>query len=235
MVKREDGTAAEHHGACIKICGQPYSTCTHACKSKCHSGACAPCSEPCEVRCAHSRCRKKCGEPCVPCSHDTCTSACPHQKCTMPCAVPCNWLPCGLRCQKKLDCNHTCPSLCGEPCPPKEMCQQCAKESVKSTVVDYIEFREYKDVDLDQDPCIFPPCGHVKTMSNFDGHFSMQDVYHFDEQGLIVGVIKSSTPFSAEDAMKQCPDCRGSLRQTSRYGRIIRRSMLDEATKRFIT
>ncbi|KAJ5709968.1 hypothetical protein N7493_009560 [Penicillium malachiteum] len=43
----------------------------------------------------------------------------------------------------------------------------------------------------------------------------------------------SSEPFSIRDINK-CAQCRGSLRNISRYGRLVRRAMLDEATKKFI-
>lgn len=39
--------------------------------------------------------------------------------------------------------------------------------------------------------------------------------------------------FSQED-MKTCPTCRASLRLLPRYGRIVRRALLDESTKKFI-
>jgi len=34
--------------------------------------------------------------------------------------------------------------------------------------------------------------------------------------------------------MKSCPTCRGPLRNLNRYSRIVRRALIDEATKKFI-
>jgi hypothetical protein len=45
-----DGIAM--HQACSQVCGRPYDTCGHVCRSRCHSGTpCSPCTRPCEVRC----------------------------------------------------------------------------------------------------------------------------------------------------------------------------------------
>ncbi|KAF4541309.1 Nf-x1 finger and helicase domain protein [Lasiodiplodia theobromae] len=86
-----------------------------------------------------------------------------------------------------------------------KFCQICAADSVKDQQVDFIEMLTYREVDLDEDPCLFPPCGHVMTMANMDGHMDMSKHY------------------------LTAPD--GSI---ARYGRIIRRALLDESTKKFI-
>ncbi|KAI1856035.1 hypothetical protein JX265_011932 [Neoarthrinium moseri] len=92
---------------------------------------------------------------------------------------------------------------------------------------------QYQDIDLDEDPCIFPDCGHFVTKSSMDGVMDMKTQYLMSPDGLPVEVSGSSVPFSM-DEIKCCPTCRGSLRNISRYGRIVRRAMLDEATKKFI-
>lgn len=61
------------------------------------------------------------------------------------------------------------PSLCGEQCPDIKFCQSCAPEDIKSVCVDFLEMKEYQDIDLDQDPCIFPDCGHFLTVASMDG------------------------------------------------------------------
>ena len=33
--------------------------------------------------------------------------------------------------------------------------------------------------------------------------------------------------------LSRCPECRGSLRNLARYGRIVRRALLDESAKKF--
>jgi hypothetical protein len=73
-------------------------------------------------------------------------------------------------------------------------------------------------------------------MTNMDGimdmasHYTMSD----SESRHPLAIAKASNPFSM-DEVKVCPTCRGSLRNIGRYGRIVRRAMLDEATKKFIT
>lgn len=95
---------------------------------------------------------------------------------------------------------------------------------------------EYKDVDLDDDPCIFPDCGHILTRSSMDGSVSMSDHYDLDENGIPIAIRSPSKPFSLDNVQfKGCPQCRGPLRNIARYGRIVRRVMLDESTKKFIS
>lgn len=130
--------------------------------------------------------------------------------------------------------NRIGPSLCGETCPDPRFCQQCGTPEIKETIVDYIEMEEYVKINLDEDPCIFPDCGHFLTMSSMDGQMSMADHYTLDQNGNPCGIAAASKAFSM-DEIKVCPTCRGSLRNISRYGRIVRRAMLDEATKKFMS
>ncbi|OTA83205.1 hypothetical protein M434DRAFT_378439 [Hypoxylon sp. CO27-5] len=223
----------EKHEACTSICGRAYSTCKHTCSQKCHPGKnCPPCGMPCEEQCSHSKCPKTCSEPCTPCAMAKCSSTCPHSECTMPCAAPCNWIPCSKRCGQFLSCGHQCPSVCGEVCPDAKYCQICASDDVKSTVVDMLEIREYHEVNLDEDPCIFPHCGHMMTMSSMDNQLGMFNHYRSASDGAIIAIKTSPTPLS-DNVIKVCPQCRGSLRNLSRYGRLVRQALLDESTKRF--
>ncbi|KAI0505882.1 hypothetical protein F5B22DRAFT_626229 [Xylaria bambusicola] len=235
---RKDGSiAGEHHETCRQPCNRAYTACSHACLKACHGeNKCPPCPRPCEVRCSHSKCGKQCQEPCVPCAEKDCSSSCPHQKCTMPCAAPCDWIPCSKRCEQILTCGHQCPSLCGESCPNTKYCQVCGTDDIKSSVVDFIMGTQYHQVDLDEDPCIFPDCGHFFTMTNMDGIMDLKAHYEMspDLDSCPIALCTSSAPFSM-DEVKTCPSCRGSLRNIARYGKIIRRAMLDEATKKFIT
>ncbi|TGO06847.1 hypothetical protein BTUL_0451g00010 [Botrytis tulipae] len=66
-----------------------------------------------------------------------------------------------------------------------------------------------------------------------DGHMSMSDFYTMNGEGSIVDLKNSAEPFSAS-GMKSCPTCRGPLRNLNRYSRIVRRALIDEATKKFI-
>ncbi|KAL7929042.1 hypothetical protein V8C35DRAFT_203887 [Trichoderma chlorosporum] len=234
---RENGAiTVRNHGICSQRCGRSYTTCRHNCSEACHDdSACPPCKEPCEVRCGHSKCNKACHEPCAPCAANTCHSSCPHTKCTMPCAAPCDWVPCSRRCENVLECGHQCPSLCGEVCPDKTFCQQCASEVVRSACVDFLEMKEYHEIDLDEEPCIFPDCGHFLTTSSMDGQMGMGAHYDMDEDGHPIQLGKTSEPFSLDKSgIPVCATCRGSLRNIARYGRIVRRAILDESTKKFI-
>lgn len=222
------------HGVCNTKCGRPYTTCSHSCKAPCHGDMpCPLCTEICEVSCNHSKCNKLCHEPCAPCAED-CSWSCPHRgRCPLPCAVPCDLLPCSERCSKILACGHRCPSICGEVCRDVAYCQTCAHSTIKGMVVDFIMSSTFEEVNLDEDPCIIPPCGHILTLESMDGHMSMSDFYAFNSEGSIIDVKNSAEPFSASE-MKSCPTCRGPLRNLNRYSRIVRRALIDESTKKFI-
>ena len=224
-----------NHGACAKRCGRAYNACSHYCNAPCHHGSgCQLCSAPCEVRCVHSRCAKPCNEPCAPCA-EACTWACPHTgKCDLPCAVPCNKLPCSKRCSEMLECGHQCPSVCGETCPSIRYCQTCCSAEIKDVMVDYVSLTSYGETNLDEDPCLVPDCGHILTVSSMDGSLRLTDYYEANSNGEITALKGSSLPFSREE-IRTCPTCRGSLRSINRYSRIVRRSAIDEATKRFIS
>ncbi|RYC57087.1 hypothetical protein CHU98_g9122 [Xylaria longipes] len=114
-------------------------------------------------------------------------------------------------------------------------CQVCCDEDVKSTTVDWIMGMQYHEINLDEDPCVFPDCGHFLTKTNMDGLMDLKSHYRMStkDSPSPVALSSSSTPFSM-DEVKTCPSCRGSLRNIARYGRIIRRASLDEATKKFM-
>ncbi|KAI3554849.1 hypothetical protein CABS03_08287 [Colletotrichum abscissum] len=233
---RKDGKVVEEdHKACRQTCGRSYTSCSHSCRAACHSDeVCPPCPSPCQNQCAHSKCGKKCHEPCAPCAEEACPSSCPHSKCTMPCAAPCDWIPCTKRCTEVLKCGHQCPSVCGERCPVEKYCQTCAADDIKNRVVDLILMDDYGSVDLDEEPCIFPDCGHFYTYTTMDGQMGLRDLYEVSPEGVPTAVKSGSHPFSVTN-IKVCPDCRGSLRNISRYGRIVRRGLLDESTRKFIS
>ncbi|KAF7560256.1 hypothetical protein G7046_g3885 [Stylonectria norvegica] len=128
------------------------------------------------------------------------------------------------------------PSLCGEICPQSKYCQKCASDEIKSVCVDFLEMKEYQEMDLNEEPCIFPDCGHFLTVSSMDGQMEMSSQYKLNEDGLPTSILGPSTPFSMDNkGVKACATCRAPLRNISRYGRIVRRAMLDETTKKFIS
>ncbi|KAI1908527.1 hypothetical protein LOZ61_003787 [Ophidiomyces ophidiicola] len=231
------GDDEKRHGECKVKCGRIYRTCGHTCKTPCHGEyPCPLCEQPCEIHCAHSKCAKKCHEPCAPCAEE-CIWSCPHQgKCELPCSVPCDILPCSKRCSKRLKCGHQCPSICGEACPDSQYCQICASQKMKETIVDYIMGTTYMNINLDEDPCIVPLCGHIITMESLDAHQGMAEYYDMSEgagSGKVIMGLKSSEPLSGSER-KRCPVCRGHLNDIKRYNRILKRRWIDEVTKKFI-
>lgn len=118
-------------------------------------------------------------------------------------------------------------------CPTNHYCQVCAPGEVKEQVVDFIELCKYKDADLDRNPAVVLRCGHLQTIESMDGLMQMTSFYNFQENGKITGLKTASQPFSAGES-RVCPACRGSLRDVARYGRIVRRAILDSSTKKFL-
>ncbi|CAZ82087.1 unnamed protein product [Tuber melanosporum] len=245
LVDLQDGlyTTTTSHGMCRVACGRKFANCKHSCSVPCHGGdTCKPCSEPCEVRCAHSRCGKKCSEACAPCAEE-CRWSCKHRgvRCEMPCAAPCDINPCFERCDLQLACSHQCPSVCGEECPSEKYCQECGSDEILDREVDLIMFETYRNINLDEDPVIVPKCGHFYTLDTYDNHMDLKRVYRFDLVGEIIGprpLDGSDEPADGDSErerlkIKNCPDCRAPLRDIYRYNRIIKSASLDEATRRF--
>ena len=94
--------------------------------------------------------------------------------------------------------------------------------------------QSYSDIDLEKTPSIFLDCGHFFTGETLDGHLAMAKYYEMNSDGALVTILAPLEPFTVESA-KACPTCRSSLRNIPRYGRIVRGSLLDEATKKFIS
>jgi hypothetical protein len=225
----------EDHGTCEQQCGRDFTNCRHSCTASCHGKEVCPlCNQACDVQCSHTKCTKRCSEPCTPCAEEKCSSRCPHTKCNMPCAAPCDWVPCSQRCAKLLVCGHQCPSVCGAECPNKEYCQVCGSDAIKNIRADLIMLATYAEVDLSESPCIFLPCGHIFTAESLDGVMAMSDYYDIDgKTGMPNALNRAPKDFSHKEA-KLCPDCRGSLRLVPRYGRIVRRALLDETAMKFV-
>ena len=226
------------HGSCKIPCGRSFTTCSHTCDQPCHSGTpCSRCSRPCEVRCKHSRCPKTCSDPCPPCA-EQCGWNCGHRRdrCSMPCAVPCDIIPCGHRCEKKLAaCGHRCPGVCGELCPDSEFCRECCAPDILERNVDFIMFEKYGQIEIDENPLIFLSCGHFYTVSSLDGIMELNQHYVTDSRtGKIVRPKLSQRVVTSRSAPKGCPECRMPLRNIDRYNRIVKKALLDEATRRFV-
>ncbi|KAL9012461.1 MAG: hypothetical protein Q9173_002777 [Seirophora scorigena] len=113
-----------------------------------------------------------------------------------------------------------CPSVCGEICPDARYCQKCGDKSVKDTMVDYIMGSTYAEINLDDNPYIVPSCGHLLTLESMDGHMEISSYYTVSDDPCVENSIIG---------LKSSP-----LRNINRYGRIVRRAWIDEATKKFI-
>lgn len=150
----------------------------------------------------------------------------------MPCAAPCDRLPCDERCTKVLKCGHQCPSLCGEDC-PNNLCQECGDKG--DARVDFLEWKTYSEINLDESPIIVLGCGHFFTSESVDGLVGLDEVYTRDKEGKFNGLRDVSS--SLASAIPSCPDCKQPIRQfvTKRYNRVINRAVIDETCKRFLT
>ena len=70
----------------------------------------------------------------------------------------------------------------------------------------------YGDVDLDEDPCVFPNYGPIFTLSSLDGTMHIEDHYEMDKDGMPIRLSRLSELVTVENvAMRSCPHCRGDL------------------------
>ncbi|KAL1586429.1 hypothetical protein WHR41_05215 [Cladosporium halotolerans] len=250
----DDFATVSPEAGCDLLCGQRLP-CGHACINKCHSEGlhkAVYCTKPCNRAkdgCEHN-CPYECGRQCdalygVEISNIDVELVCGHHADRLPC-----WQyqdPTKVQCQVLVDrtvpgCGHKvavachidiasplfkCPADCGS-------LRACGHSyEVKSIRADLLMMSTYGEVDLEESPCVFLPCGHIFTLESIDGAMRMRDHYTLDENGMPSEIKGNSEPFSSKE-MKNCPDCRASLRLVSRYGRIVRRALLDESTKKFI-
>lgn len=150
----------------------------------------------------------------------------------MPCAAPCDRLPCDERCTKLLKCGHQCPSLCEEDC-PSNLCQECGDKG--DARVDFLEWKTYAEINLNETPIIVLGCGHFFTSESVDGLVGLDEVYTRDKDGKFNGLRDVSSALAS--AIPSCPDCKQPIRQfaTKRYNRVINRAVMDETCKRFLT
>ena len=226
---RPDGQPA--HSPCQQKCDKGFTTCSHRCSRPCHPNHdnCGVCTERCQLGCVHSRCTGKCGQDCVPCA-ESCTWECIHiGECTMPCGAPCDRFPCDKRCHLPLDCGHQCPSICGEICPPREFCQVCGD---RDPIIDFIEFKSYKTLDLDQDPIIVLPCHHFYPTGSLDKVMEMDKAYTRGSNGQFVEIVRNGN-MSLQP--RRCPECRMPISRVQRYNRITKRLALDTLLRGIIS
>ncbi|GBC01063.1 hypothetical protein RclHR1_04050006 [Rhizophagus clarus] len=220
------------HGKCKNVCDR-LLFCGHICKTNCHEGKeCPPCKNNCTVTCMHTSCHKRCLEPCAVCA-EKCLWECKHQgRCELSCGAPCYRVPCNERCNKVLECGHNCAGVCGEVCPSKDFCVECAPENVKSQVPDMIINSTFSEVDWEVERMIVLTCGHVYTMETMDMLMEMKDYYEGSVEGGWTSVkMLPTSPMN----MKTCPTCRTPIKHIRRYGRIINKYTLDVQNKKFLS
>ncbi|KAL4908894.1 hypothetical protein BDW74DRAFT_187382 [Aspergillus multicolor] len=208
-------TGAVKHGRCTSPCSRPFTTCSHYCMRPCHDGS---------------------PNPCPPCA-ETCGWCCSHQEhgCSLPCAIPCTAIPCNERCEKLLKCGHRCPGACGEVCPTAKFCQQCGSSEVLERQAEFMLLHKYADTDLNEDPIIFPSCGHFYTRSTLDSLMELKVHYDIDPITEEVLQPKAAWRVAVAQTAPGCLECRRPLRDIHRYNRIVKKSLLDESTRRFVS
>ncbi|KAJ6113799.1 hypothetical protein N7523_007116 [Penicillium sp. IBT 18751x] len=101
--------------------------------------------------------------------------------------------------------------------------------------VDFLEWKTYSEINLDESPIIVLGCGHFFTSESVDGMVGLDEVYTRDKDGKFDGLRDVSA--SLASAVPSCPDCKLPIRQfvTKRYNRVINRAVMDETCKRFLT
>lgn len=131
---------------------------------------------------------------------------------------------------EELICGHQCPSLSGEDC-PNNLCQKCGDKG--DARVDFLEWKTYSEINLDETPIVVLECGHFFTSESVDGLVGLDEVYTRDKDGKFDGL---QDVCSLASVIPSCPDCKQPIHQfvTKRYNRAINRAVMDETCKRLL-
>ncbi|XP_063778891.1 NFX1-type zinc finger-containing protein 1-like isoform X3 [Pseudophryne corroboree] len=156
------------------------------------------CMRSCEKKCFHGKCPMKCSEPCTRCTK-LCGWGCMHKRCTKLCWEPCDREACDKPCRKTLKCGHSCIGLCGEPCPKK--CRVCDADEVN-------ELFFGTEADSDARFVQLMNCPHFFEVTKFSEWINQKE----EDQ-----VIK----------LKSCPKCSKPIKQTLRYGSLVKETHSD--------
>lgn len=82
-------------------------------------------------------------------------------------------------------------------------------------MVNYIMGSAYVEIDLGENPCIIPSCGHVLTLESMDSHMEIAKHYIMsgdtNGESSILELKSKSVPFSTSE-LRNCPICRCPLR-----------------------
>lgn len=87
--------------------------------------------------------------------------------------------------------------------------------------MDLITMSTYREHDLSEEPVLVLDCGHMFTLSTLDGHVALTQYYRED------GPVEFSR-------VPTCPDCRTPITSTQRYGRPVKKAMVDTLMQRYI-
>lgn len=85
----------------------------------------------------------------------------------------------------------------------------------------------YGEHDLSEEPVIVLDCGHLFTISTLDAHAHLTNYYAEDG---------AASPLPGEFArVPTCPECRVPITSTQRYGRPVKKAMVDSLMQRYFT
>ncbi|CAG8458390.1 7466_t:CDS:10 [Acaulospora morrowiae] len=121
--------------------------------------------------------------------------------------------------------------ICGEVCPSSKFCVECAPENVKSQVVDLIMQTTFAETDWNTELMVVLECDHVFTAETLDGFLEMNEFYQGDDLGNWLN-IKPIVDQPGE--LKYCPNCRKLIKNVYRYGRVIKKRILDTQNRKFL-
>ena len=207
---------------CPAVCGLQLA-CGHTCIGNCSDcvirGYHEVCQRPCtrKLVCSHW-CRATCGVPCPPCA-ERCERRCEHRKCNNRCMADC--APCPMPCEKK--CFHTqCDNLCSE---------SCARIACDAPCLESLSCRH---------PCI-GLCGQNCPTLCRKCHASALETSgsNTDKKSRFVQLIDCAHVIEVRRMdewmqrpltnvqLRQCPHCMNPVRNSPRYGNIIKQSFKD--------
>ncbi|KAH7208159.1 hypothetical protein BKA60DRAFT_652423 [Fusarium oxysporum] len=112
--------------------------------------------------------------------------------------------------------------------------QASAERNALLSIVDLLENKPYREVDLDENPIVLLGCGHFFTGRSLDSLLGMGEVYLMNNHGQFLGLKDFSGSFSKN--VPCCPDCNQPIRQytTKRYNRLVNRAIMNETAKQFL-
>src|SRR2546429_3342162 len=90
----------------------------------------------------------------------------------------------------------------------------------------------FSEIDWNKERMIVLTCGHVYTMETMDMIMEMEDFY---EGSIKVGWTSIKMLPESITTIKTCPTCQTPIKDINRYGRVIKKYMLDTQIKNFIS